>query len=85
MPFPLSLLKAPNFLFCVALLLATLLFSLPCLPSLSPLVPSLYTTHYRWKPLNEIDAGMCDGLTYEEIEERHPEEVRGLLFYRRSV
>jgi len=28
----------------------------------------------RWKPLNEIDAGMCDGLTYEEIEERHPEE-----------
>jgi len=28
----------------------------------------------RWKTLNEIDAGDCDGLTYEEIKEQFPEE-----------
>jgi len=27
-----------------------------------------------WKALNEIDAGVCEGLTYEEIRERYPEE-----------
>jgi 6-phosphofructo-2-kinase/fructose-2,6-biphosphatase 2 len=27
----------------------------------------------QWKKLDEIDAGVCDGLTYEEIQERHPE------------
>lgn len=28
----------------------------------------------HWKALNEIDAGVCEGLTYAEIEERYPEE-----------
>jgi 6-phosphofructo-2-kinase/fructose-2,6-biphosphatase 2 len=28
----------------------------------------------RWKTLNEIDAGDCDGLTYNQIKERFPEE-----------
>jgi len=28
----------------------------------------------RWRALNEIDAGTCDGLTYEDIAEIYPEE-----------
>lgn len=32
------------------------------------------------KALDEIDAGVCDGLTYEEIKEQHPEEYA----YRKS-
>ena len=28
----------------------------------------------RYKCLNEIDAGRCDGLTYQEIAELYPEE-----------
>ncbi|CAG0922342.1 unnamed protein product, partial [Notodromas monacha] len=28
----------------------------------------------RWKALNEIDAGICEEMTYEEIQELHPEE-----------
>lgn len=28
----------------------------------------------HWKALNEIDAGVCEGMTYEEIHERYPEE-----------
>jgi len=28
----------------------------------------------RWKALNEIDAGSCEELTYEEIAEKYPEE-----------
>ncbi|KXZ48046.1 hypothetical protein GPECTOR_30g141 [Gonium pectorale] len=28
----------------------------------------------RWKALDEINAGICDGLTYEQIGERFPEE-----------
>lgn len=27
-----------------------------------------------WRALNEIDAGICDGMTYEEICEKYPEE-----------
>ena len=30
--------------------------------------------HFRWKTLNEIDSGVCDDLTYEEIKERWPED-----------
>ena len=26
----------------------------------------------RWKALNEIDAGICEGLTYKEIQEKYP-------------
>jgi broad specificity phosphatase PhoE len=29
-----------------------------------------------WKSLDELDAGVCDGMTYEEIEERYPEDYR---------
>jgi broad specificity phosphatase PhoE/predicted kinase len=28
----------------------------------------------HWKALNEIDAGVCEGMTYEEIQEKFPEE-----------
>ena len=28
----------------------------------------------RWKALNEIDAGCCEELTYDEIAEQYPEE-----------
>ncbi|EFJ46141.1 hypothetical protein VOLCADRAFT_105711 [Volvox carteri f. nagariensis] len=28
----------------------------------------------RWKALDEIDAGICDGMTYEQIAERYPQE-----------
>ncbi|KAK4685858.1 hypothetical protein P7C73_g4283, partial [Tremellales sp. Uapishka_1] len=28
-----------------------------------------------WKSLDELDAGVCDGMTYEEIEEKFPEDA----------
>ncbi|XP_056001487.1 6-phosphofructo-2-kinase/fructose-2,6-bisphosphatase 1-like isoform X6 [Ostrea edulis] len=28
----------------------------------------------HWKALNEIDAGICEGMTYEEIQSKHPKE-----------
>ncbi|CAO3595466.1 unnamed protein product [Absidia cylindrospora] len=28
----------------------------------------------QWKALDELDAGVCDGMTYEEIEEQYPED-----------
>jgi len=28
----------------------------------------------QWKALNEIDAGVCEGMTYQEIAEKQPEE-----------
>jgi broad specificity phosphatase PhoE len=28
----------------------------------------------QWRALDEIDAGVCDGLTYGQIAQRHPEE-----------
>lgn len=28
----------------------------------------------RWKALNELDCGSCDGLTYAEIKAKHPED-----------
>ncbi|KAL1020617.1 hypothetical protein UPYG_G00002480 [Umbra pygmaea] len=34
----------------------------------------LGVTYEQWKALNEIDAGVCEELTYEEIQEQHPEE-----------
>ena len=30
----------------------------------------------EWKALDEIDSGVCDGLTYEEIEKLYPEDFR---------
>lgn|SRR5690606_32408167 len=29
-----------------------------------------------WKALDELYAGMCDGLTYAEIEEQYPEDFK---------
>lgn len=29
-----------------------------------------------WRALNEIDAGICEGLTYEEVESQHPDIAR---------
>ncbi|XP_071810154.1 6-phosphofructo-2-kinase/fructose-2,6-bisphosphatase 1-like isoform X2 [Asterias amurensis] len=28
----------------------------------------------QWKALDELDGGVCDGMTYEEIQEKYPEE-----------
>ncbi|CCK69362.1 fructose-2,6-bisphosphatase KNAG_0C02510 [Huiozyma naganishii CBS 8797] len=30
----------------------------------------------KWKALDELDAGLCDGMTYEEIEEQYPEDFK---------
>lgn len=30
----------------------------------------------QWKALDELDAGVCDGMTYEEIEEKYPEDFK---------
>ncbi|XP_063064146.1 6-phosphofructo-2-kinase/fructose-2,6-bisphosphatase isoform X3 [Engraulis encrasicolus] len=35
---------------------------------------SLGVPYEQWKALNEIDAGVCEELTYEEIQAHHPEE-----------
>ncbi|ODV91910.1 hypothetical protein CANCADRAFT_22960 [Tortispora caseinolytica NRRL Y-17796] len=29
-----------------------------------------------WKALDELDSGVCDGMTYEEIEEQYPEDFK---------
>uniref|UniRef100_A0A8C8VRT4 6-phosphofructo-2-kinase/fructose-2,6-bisphosphatase 2 n=1 Tax=Peromyscus maniculatus bairdii TaxID=230844 RepID=A0A8C8VRT4_PERMB len=34
----------------------------------------LGVTYEQWKILNEIDAGVCEEMTYAEIEKRYPEE-----------
>jgi 6-phosphofructo-2-kinase/fructose-2,6-biphosphatase 2 len=31
-------------------------------------------TKLTWKSLDELDAGVCDGMTYEEIEAAYPED-----------
>ncbi|XP_062872265.1 6-phosphofructo-2-kinase/fructose-2,6-bisphosphatase 1 isoform X2 [Trichomycterus rosablanca] len=35
---------------------------------------TLEVMYEQWKPLNEIDAGVCEDMTYEEIQENFPEE-----------
>ncbi|XP_058618903.1 6-phosphofructo-2-kinase/fructose-2,6-bisphosphatase 1 isoform X2 [Onychostoma macrolepis] len=35
---------------------------------------ALGVPYEQWKALNEIDAGVCEELTYEEIQATHPEE-----------
>jgi 6-phosphofructo-2-kinase/fructose-2,6-biphosphatase 2 len=35
--------------------------------------------HYnqlQWKALDELDAGLCDGMTYQEIKDRYPEDFQ---------
>lgn len=40
----------------------------------------------QWKSLSELEAGACDALTYEEIQEKFPEEFalrdQNKYFYR---
>ncbi|XP_066524393.1 6-phosphofructo-2-kinase/fructose-2,6-bisphosphatase 3 isoform X1 [Hoplias malabaricus] len=35
---------------------------------------ALDVPYEQWKALNEIDAGVCEEMTYEEVRERYPEE-----------
>uniref|UniRef100_A0A8D0CLP7 6-phosphofructo-2-kinase/fructose-2,6-biphosphatase 3 n=1 Tax=Scleropages formosus TaxID=113540 RepID=A0A8D0CLP7_SCLFO len=35
---------------------------------------ALGVSYEQWKALNEIDAGVCEEMTYEEVKERFPEE-----------
>ncbi|XP_007235038.2 6-phosphofructo-2-kinase/fructose-2,6-bisphosphatase 3 isoform X3 [Astyanax mexicanus] len=35
---------------------------------------ALNVPYEQWKALNEIDAGVCEEMTYEEMRERYPEE-----------
>uniref|UniRef100_A0A6I8PIR1 6-phosphofructo-2-kinase/fructose-2,6-biphosphatase 3 n=2 Tax=Ornithorhynchus anatinus TaxID=9258 RepID=A0A6I8PIR1_ORNAN len=35
---------------------------------------SLKLPYEQWKALNEIDAGVCEEMTYDEIKEKYPEE-----------
>nr|XP_032810029.1 6-phosphofructo-2-kinase/fructose-2,6-bisphosphatase 1-like isoform X1 [Petromyzon marinus] len=35
---------------------------------------ALNTTYEQWKALNEIDAGVCEEMTYEEIQSSYPDE-----------
>ncbi|KAG5895976.1 hypothetical protein JTB14_027976 [Gonioctena quinquepunctata] len=37
-------------------------------------VAGLHAPQERWKALNEIDAGVCEEMTYEEIKEKYPDE-----------
>ncbi|ESO11360.1 hypothetical protein HELRODRAFT_186255 [Helobdella robusta] len=37
-------------------------------------VSGLNNQKEHWKALNEIDAGVCEGMTYQEIHEKYPEE-----------
>jgi 6-phosphofructo-2-kinase/fructose-2,6-biphosphatase 2 len=32
--------------------------------------------HLQWKALDELDSGVCDGLTYEEIEAQYPADFK---------
>ncbi|KAJ8269196.1 hypothetical protein COCON_G00118030 [Conger conger] len=35
---------------------------------------ALGVPYEQWKALNEIDAGVCEGMTYDEVKEKYPEE-----------
>lgn len=35
-----------------------------------------YKKKLEWKALDELDAGECDGMTYEEIEQKFPEDFK---------
>ncbi|KAG5933242.1 Fructose-2,6-bisphosphatase [Claviceps sorghi] len=34
----------------------------------------LHYNQLQWKALDELDSGVCDGLTYQEIKDRYPED-----------
>jgi 6-phosphofructo-2-kinase/fructose-2,6-biphosphatase 2 len=31
----------------------------------------------QWRALTEIQVGICDGMTYQEIEKKYPDEFKG--------
>ncbi|KAJ8261759.1 hypothetical protein GJAV_G00158080 [Gymnothorax javanicus] len=35
---------------------------------------ALSVPYEQWKALNELDAGICEGMTYDEVKEKFPEE-----------
>jgi hypothetical protein len=35
--------------------------------------------HVEWRALREIDVGICDGLTYDQVKVRFPEEYRARM------
>ena len=41
----------------------------------------------QWRALEEINAGVCDGMTYEEIKKNMPEEYEyvGLLIVLKEI
>lgn len=40
------------------------------------LVSEMNYDKLEWKALDELDSGVCDGLTYEQIAERYPDDFR---------
>ena len=38
-------------------------------------LPSEYN-QVQWKALDELDAGLCDGLTYQQIADQYPEDFK---------
>ncbi len=46
------------------------------LQTAAPVCEAMALESGDWKALDEIDSGVCDGMTYEEIAERHPDEFR---------
>ncbi|XP_077298671.1 6-phosphofructo-2-kinase/fructose-2,6-biphosphatase isoform X2 [Arctopsyche grandis] len=39
-------------------------------------VQAVHVPQERWKALNEIDAGICEEMTYEEIQSQYPEDFK---------
>ena len=37
-------------------------------------IASLWCLQIQWRALDEINSGVCDGMTYEEIKKTMPEE-----------
>lgn len=40
------------------------------------LVEETEYTKLEWKALDELDAGVCDGLTYAQVEDKYPEDFK---------
>ena len=39
----------------------------------------------QWKALDELDAGECDGMTYEEIEQKFPDDFKARTIISMSI
>jgi 6-phosphofructo-2-kinase/fructose-2,6-biphosphatase 2 len=72
--------RGENFAAALPAVLAQLHGDAPLTVWTSTLRRTMQTAEYiphpklQWKALDELDAGICDGLTYEEIEARCPED-----------